>query len=543
MQRLTHLFAALDGTTRRTRKIEALTKYFEDSPPHDAAWTLYLLSGQRKTRAVSRRLLRRWAAEETGFPAWLIDETYRNVGDLSETLALLLPDQDESTTEGLAEVFENRILPLETATQEQQRAIIVAAWRDFSAQQRLVFHKLISGAFRVGVGRSTVLQALAAAKNVSQSLLEQRLMGKWSPEADSFASLLAPEGKEESQLAPFPYYLASPLDRSLESLGSIDEWQIEWKWDGIRAQLVHSSHGTCLWSRGEEIISRQFPEIIEAAAGLPDDCILDGEVLAWENNRPLRFHALQRRLNRTSVEPSLFVDVPIVFMVYDLLQDRGEDIRDRPLHERRTLLENLLRRNCMSEASSGSPNTDVVRLSRVLRPASWDEVERLRQQAQQQRTEGVMIKRRASRYESGRRVGDWWKFKREPYSLDAVLVAAQRGHGKRATLYTDYTFAIWKQDELVTIAKAYSGLTDAEILKVDEFVRRNTTATRGPVRIVKPELVFEIGFDDIRLSPRHKSGIALRFPRMLRQRGDKSAGEADSIETTRMLLARLESDQ
>ncbi|MGB0716433.1 MAG: ATP-dependent DNA ligase [Phycisphaerae bacterium] len=537
MKRLCELYTRLDGTTRRSRKLDALRWYFRDAPSEDAVWTLFLLSGHRQVRAVSNRLLRVWASEESGYPLWLINETYQNIGDLSETLALLLPDTgDTGSDEGLGTVMRERVLSLQDASVEVQRDIVISAWRSFSPMQRFLFHKLISGAFRVGVGRSTVLRGFAEAHDLPVALVEKRLMGRWEATPAFLERVLAPGMDEEQGSTPLPFFLASPLERELSSLGDPAAWQVEWKWDGIRAQLVRHQDESFLWSRGEEPIHDQFPELVAASMNLPSDCILDGEVLAWEDSQPLPFHHLQKRLNRQRVEPSLFHDVPVVFMAYDILFD-GKDIRDLSTVERRERLEHV--HGSFVDAADRDHQA-LFRVSPLLAFDQWDAVEAFRHAATTNRTEGVMLKRKDASYGSGRRVGDWWKFKRDPYTLDAVLIAAQRGHGKRATLFTDYTFAIWKDDQLVTIARAYSGLTNDEIVEVDRFVRTHTTATRGPVRMVKPQLVFELGFDDIRVSDRHKAGLALRFPRMLRIRGDKAVADADSVETARLLLNQAE---
>jgi DNA ligase-1 len=532
VKRFTDLYFALDATTRRRGKIAALVRYFAAAPAADAAWALYLLSGRRLMRALPTRSLRQWAAEEAGLPLWLVDECYDNVGDLSETLSLIVLDPGPGTCASLADLIERQLLPMQERDARGQRASLRGLWRELDGPQRFLIHKLILGGFRVGVAQKTVVDALSEVAAIPPAVLMHRLMGVWKPTAEDYARLVDPRGDDVRQAQPYPFYLASPLSSSLTTLGTIDAWQIERKWDGVRAQLIRRNGQTHLWSRGEELVSPQFPEVLEAAGDLQADVVLDGELLAWEGDRPLAFHYLQRRLNRKDVAPVLFHDIPVVFMAYDLLEQEGRDCRSESLRARRARLHHVV----------SSCSNAVIRISPVLACANWSDVERHRDDARRAMTEGVMIKSVEAPYGVGRQKGAWWKLKHDPHSIDAVLSAAQRGHGKRATLFTDYTFAVWDQQQLVTITKAYSGLTDSEIREVDRFVRRNTTARRGPVSFVKPELVFELAFDGLRPSKRHKSGLALRFPRIARRRTDKTPEEADTLDDVRALLAAWEAN-
>jgi DNA ligase-1 len=526
VRRFTELYLALDATTRRLQKVGALVDYFRGAAAADAAWALYLLCGRRLLRALPSPRLRRWVAEEAGWPLWLVEECYDNVGDLSETLSLLVPDPGPGTDAPLAEVIERQLLPLAQLDSEGQRRAVVSTWRELDRPQCFLFHKLISGAFRVGVARQTVVQALSEVSGVAPAVVAHRLMGTWRPAPEDYKRLLNPQGTDVQEAQPYPFYLASPLEAALETLGDIGTWQVEWKWDGVRAQLIRRGGHAYLWSRGEELVNEQFPEIVAAAQSLSEDAVLDGELLAWERDGPLPFHYLQRRLNRKRVIPVLFHDIPVIFMAYDLLERGGNDCRAEPLSVRREALRCYL-------SACASP---VLRVSPVLPGGSWGDVARLRSEARRAGTEGVMLKSRSAPYGVGRQRGAWWKLKCEPYVVDAVLTAAQRGHGKRATRFTDYTFAVWHQQQLVTIAKAYSGLIDAEIREVDRFVRRNTTERHGPVHVVRPELVFELAFEGIQPSDRHRSGLALRFPRIARRRMDKRPAEADTLDALRALL-------
>jgi len=527
MRRFTDLYLRLDATTRTTEKVSALVEYFREAPREDAAWALALLTGRRRRRAVSTTNLRRWAAEATSLPLWLIEESYMAVGDLSETLALLLPENEEGTDEPLHELFERRLLPLAKMTEEDQNGVIAQAWRDLGSMQRLVFHKLISGGFRVGAQTKIVVRALAEVTGLEPGVVAHRLGGEWSPTAEDYERLLDPEAELEDPARPYPFFLASPLERRPDTLGEPADWLIEWKWDGVRAQIIRRDGRTLVWSRGEELVGESYPELRALGEALPDGVVLDGEIVAWENDRPLPFAALQRRIGRKQVQAMLFTDVPVVFMAFDLLERDGEDLRDEPVEHRRAKLSELV------EPLAGAHQ---IRLSEPIEAPSWEALDARREEARERRVEGLILKRRGSPYRVGRVRGDWWKWKVDPFSVDCVLTHAQPGHGKRATLFTDYTFSVWENGELVPVTKAYSGLTDAEIDRVDAFVRRNTVARMGPVRAVKPEHVFELHFEGIQESGRHKSGIALRFPRMARWRTDKKIDEADTLETLRRLL-------
>lgn len=529
MKRFVRLFERIDRTTRTNEKVAALVDYFAATDPADAAWVVAVLTGRKITRAVSSRLLRDLACEQTHLPAWLLGECYDAVGDLSETLALLLPETERGTDESLSELIEHRILPLDGADQQTQAKIVRRAWADLSTPQRFLYHKMISTNFRVGVSRKLVVRALAEVAGVDAGVVAHRLSGRWTPSAEAYRRLIDPDVQAAEPGRPYPFCLAHQLDDPPATLGPVEDWQIEWKWDGIRAQLIHRNDHVLLWSRGDELIAPAFPEIVRDGRLLPEGTVLDGEVLAWADDRPLPFAKLQRRLNRKSVQPSFWPEVPVAFVAYDLLEAEGQDQRDRPTVERRQRLEALFER---------MPETPGLVLSPVLKMGDWDEAERWRQQSRDRGVEGLMLKRRDAPYGVGRTAGLWWKLKIEPYRLDMVMVAAQLGHGRRASLYTDYTFAVRHAGELVTVTKAYSGLTDDEIAQVDHWVRRHTLDRRGPVRIVEPVQVFELAFEGIQPSSRHKAGLALRFPRIARWRQDKSADQADELATLQQMLER-----
>lgn len=548
MRAFTALFGELDRTTRTNEKVEALVSYFSSAAPPDAAWALHVLTGGRVKRAVNTRLLRGWAAEESGLPLWLVEESHDAVGDLAETLSLLLPEGEGVLDEPLHRVMEDRVLPLPMLPEGAKRDMIVASWRRMDQPQRFVFLKLITGAFRVGVARTLVIRGVARALDLSPAVLAHRLAGEWVPSARAWEALASPgEPGGQGPGGPYPFFLAHPLEEEPGVLGSRADWQVEWKWDGIRAQLLKRGGELLLWSRGEELMTHRFPEITEAAAGLPDGTVLDGEILAWKGDGPLSFNHLQRRLNRKTVGPRLRAQVPVRFLAYDLLEWHGDDVRTRPLRNRRALLEDLLEdlepgrvepeQTSLLPLDSPAGGAAVLALSPLVPADTWAGVAQARSGSRERGVEGVMLKRLDSPYGVGRPRGDWWKWKVEPHTVDAVLLYAQRGHGRRAGLYTDYTFGVWEGGELVPVAKAYSGLTDREIRRVDRWIKAHTTERFGPVRAVEPELVFELAFEAARPSPRHRAGVALRFPRMSRWREDKPAAEADHLDTLRRLAA------
>ncbi|MFW5653850.1 MAG: ATP-dependent DNA ligase [Planctomycetota bacterium] len=621
MDQFTALYLALDRAKGTNAKVEAMVTYFRDAPPEDAAWAVALLCGNRRfRRPVTGTLLRRLAADVTGLPAWLIGESYSVVGDLSETLALVLPEQIEvpetapaaagraagdvsgdvpadtdagrhavnheisgrqserlstsGATMSLQSLIEDHTLPLAAMTDEQRAAAIRVMWQRLSSpQQRLVWHKIMLGSLRVGVAEKNVARALSEIAGTDPAEMAFRMSGHWVPSAEHYLSVVSadasahvgsgPAGdaavRDSSNspraTGPYPFFLAYQVDEppSDERLGSVEAWVAEWKFDGIRAQIIRRDDGVMMWSRGDELITEAFPEIAIAAESLPPGTVLDGELLAWEKGRPLPFSLLQRRLNRKRVELMLWDDVPVAFIVFDLLEVEGQDLRETMLSERRRQLRSIV---------AELPADSKIIMADPIEITSWTQLAHLRAESRDRGVEGLMLKRKESAYGVGRRKGDWWKWKVDPFTVDCVLMAAQRGHGRRAGLYTDFTFGVWDVSNashdhaesegshgtwpanasatLVPVTKAYSGLTDDEFREVNRFIRSHTIGEHGPYRTVEPHLVFEIAFEGIQASNRHKSGIALRFPRMLRLRTDKRAEAADTLQAMQDLLGQLE---
>ena len=543
MKRFADLYWRLDATTGTTEKVAALRDYFAGAAPDDAAAALAVLSGGRQLRTITAGQLRMWAAEVTGYPAWLVEDCYAHVGDLAETLALVLPDPDASRSdsdpadESLAALIHRTIHALKGADDGRQRAVVTDVWRRLGPRERIVWHKLLTGGLRVGVSRTLVARALADLAGVDPAVMAHRLMGE-TPDGSGFRRLLEPGDTETAARRPYPFYLAAALDRTdvdavATALGRVSDWQAEWKWDGMRAQLVRRTDVT-LWSRGEELVNEAFPEITTAGASLPAGTVLDGELLAWRDGRLLGFSALSKRAGRKRITRAVLDEVPCIFVAYDLLEADAADLRSRPLDERRRLLERLVP-GVFPDPPGAVPPTRIQR-SPPVAATSWEDLAARRAESRGRGVEGLMLKRRTSGYGVGRVRGDWWKWKIEPLEIDAVLLYAQAGHGRRAGLHSDYTLGLWHEGGLVTIAKAYSGLSDAEIVEIDRIVRATTVERHGPVRICRPTLVMQLAFEGVAASTRHKSGLAVRFPRIVRWRRDKEPSEAGSLADLRRLV-------
>lgn len=548
MKQFADLYARLDATNSSNAKLAALKDYFRAAPAEDAAWAVYFLAGGRPRQLLPTRLLRALALYGSGVPEWLFEESYQAVGDLAETIALLLPETEHASQAGLAEWMRDKLLPLRGSDPATLVERLLPLLDELDRPSKLVCIKLITGSFRVGVSKLLVTRALAGLAELDPKQVAQRLVGYTDiaalPVAADFERLIAPAGEEAGNERnaghPYPFFLAHALQLPVEDfedqLGPVTGWLVEWKWDGIRGQLVKRNGQLWVWSRGEELVTERFPELGVLAEALPDGTVVDGEIVVWKGGRIQPFALLQQRIGRRTLTAKVLAAAPVAVLAYDLLEWQGADRRHEPQEVRRRLLEEVV-------TACGK---DCLKLSSVLTGDDWLDLARQREASRSLGVEGMMLKRRDAQYGVGRTkdVGVWWKWKIDPYTVDAVLIYAQRGHGRRASLYTDFTFAVWDADasepgrKLVPFAKAYSGLTDEEMRQVDAIVRKTTVEKFGPVRSVTPTLVFELGFEGIARSTRHKSGIAVRFPRMLRWRLDKPVAEADTVQTLQALLPR-----
>ena len=525
MKDFSNLISAIEITNKTNAKIEALVTYFKAAPDKDKLWLIALFTGKRPSRPVKSNLMKNWCMEITKLPEWLFLESYSSVGDLGETLALLLPNP-ENTIEKPLHIWMDELIQLKQKTDKEKKEYVLNAWNGLQVQERLIFNKLIGGSFRIGVSKKTLVNALAKLSGIDSNQLMHSIIGNWSPNTITFTDLLHGEHINYDNSKPYPFCLAYALEKDLKDLGDEKSWQVEYKWDGIRGQIIKRKEEVFIWSRGEELVTEQFPEIVEAISFFKDDFVIDGEILAIKDSAVLLFNDLQKRLNRKNVTKKLLEEVPVGLYIYDILELNNIDLRDEPLHERRTRLEELFNQN----------KSDVLQLSEIINFKNWNELDDVRNGARQFNSEGLMLKSKTSSYHVGRKKGDWWKWKVDPLTIDAVMIYAQKGSGRRSSKYTDYTFAVQQDDKLVTVAKAYSGLTDKEITEISRWVNKNAIEKFGPVRTVKPELVFEIAFEGIALSNRHKSGVALRFPRIKRWRKDKTVKDIDTIESVKALI-------
>lgn len=525
MKHFAALINSLESTNKTNAKIDAIIDYLERAPDEDKVWFIALFTGKRPKRNVGTNFMKEWALEITKLPLWLFQESYSSVGDLGETLSLILPQPSHKIERTLSQ-WMHEIIALNNKTESEKKIFVLTSWDGLDYTERLIFNKLLGGSFRIGVSDKTLINALTKYSGQESSALMHSMMGKWLPGEISFQELIAAEKVNPDNSRPYPFCLAYPLEKSLEELGTPDEWQIEYKWDGIRGQIIRRNDEVFIWSRGEELVTEQFPEVVSTIKAMNGNFVLDGEILAVKDGKVLNFNELQKRLNRKTITKKMLSEIPIEVFVYDLLELDGTDLRDKPIASRRVMLEELL----LNKAPQN------IHLSQIIAFEQWEELNEIRENSREINSEGLMLKQKNSPYHAGRKKGDWWKWKISPLTIDAVLIYAQKGSGRRSAYYTDYTFAVKNGDALVTIAKAYSGLTDKEIMEVSKFVNKNAIEKFGPVRTVKAELVFEIAFEGIGFSSRHKSGVALRFPRIVRWRKDKKVDEIDELEEIKKLI-------
>jgi DNA ligase-1 len=527
MKAFAELYQLLDQTNKTNAKVELLVGYFNAASASDKLWVLALFSGRTIKRTIKTNQLRDYCCEYGSIEPWLFDECYQVVGDLAEVMASILPNsKGADQPPGLEECIE-RIRSMKGQSDDEKKKLLFDTWSQLHSFERFVFNKLISGGFRIGVSQKLVCKALSLHTGVDENVLAHRLMGNWSPDNTDFESLVLNASEKDNHSQPYPFCLAYPVESEVADLGIADDWQAEWKWDGIRGQLIVRGGEMYLWSRGEELVTDKFPELAILKDILPEGTVLDGELLPYKFNQPLAFRDLQLRLNRKTVSAKLQKEVPVIFMAYDLLESDSVDRRAESLASRRSRLEAIVK----------LADTTLLIISPLVNFCDWQDLTLQRESSRAKMSEGLMLKAKSSVYETGRKKGAWWKWKVNPFTIDAVLIYAQRGHGRRANMYTDYTFALWDDGVLVPFAKAYSGLTDEEIRKVDDFIKKNTKEKFGPVRSVNAELVFEIAFEAVNISTRHKSGVAVRFPRIQRWRNDKKPQDANSLQDLKALSA------
>lgn len=439
------LLFTLGTSTKTNDKLQALSTYFAHADEKDKVWVIALFSGRRPRRTVSGTQLAVWCCELVDLPIWLFQECYHTVGDLSETIALLIPESSTSFPigggrEGAGGAREahhplhyyvEQFQQLEKATEPEKKTFILQSWLELSSRERFVFNKLLSGTFRVGVSQKLMVNALARTVQLEPSVIAHRISGNWDPATTSFEQLLSEQSTQTDHSKPYPFYLAYALENPLQDLGIPADWQAEWKWDGIRGQIIKRNDQLFVWSRGEDLITDKFPEYIILQSKLENGTVIDGEILPYKDGQVLNFNVLQTRIGRKNITKKNLQEAPVGLFAYDLLEINGEDIRHWALAERRAALETLV----------NSLQLPWLQLSPIVTFSNWDELTTIREQSRNLNSEGLMLKRRASAYQVGRKRGDWWKWKIDPLTIDAVMIYAQKGTGRRSNLYTDYTFA------------------------------------------------------------------------------------------------------
>jgi len=540
MKQFAALVYTIGTSTKTNEKLQALQDYFAAAPEKDMVWVIAVFSGRRPKRIVNSTFLKDLCIEICNIPYWLFEECYHTVGDLGETIALLLPEpgtlaaglQDVNTTEKTLSYYLEHFISILKEPDEIRKTFILNSWQQMDRNEKFVFNKLITGGFRIGVSQTIMVKALAKTKQVSPSVIAHRISGNWDPATTTADDLLSESSSTIDHSKPYPFYLSYAVEGEPADLGDINEWTAEWKWDGIRGQIIKRNNELFVWSRGEELVTEKFPEYHAFAPALPDGLVLDGEIICLDTSagdgiiKPLPFAVLQTRIGRKNISKKQLTGAPVGFIAYDILEYEGKDLREEPFINRRTLLEQVI----------ATVNNPMLLISPTVQATDWQTLHTSRAGSREKGSEGLMLKRNNSPYLSGRKKGDWWKWKIDALTIDAVMIYAQKGHGRRSNLYTDYTFAVKDGDKLVPFAKAYSGLTDKEFAQVDAFVKRNSIEKFGPVRTVKPELVFEIAFEGIAASNRHKSGVALRFPRISRWRSDKTVDEINTLDDLKEIL-------
>jgi len=540
LNKFSKLFHELDSNNSINKKIDLLINYFLSNSALNNSWTIFLLIGKNNKRFISGKSLREYYSKTFTLPMWLINTCYQKVGDSAEVITLLLSNKiitKKSKDISLDDLIKNKLPGLQKINEEEKIEKIKQYWEMIPQEDLLVFNKILTGTFRIGVSRGIVKKSLSKLANVDESTIAHRLMGEFIPSSETYNFIVSHASyQKELVYKPYPFQLANTLDISLKNL-CVNEYQFEWKYDGIRGQIIKRSENITIWTRGEELVNNSFPELVNLISLINEDFVIDGEILIWDstNDYPSEFGLLQKRLRRKSPSNKIQKDLPISFIIYDLLELNGHDLRDNILSERRDQLEKAY---LTWKIKTSDPYFYKLRLTNLLKVNNWDDVETKKNESRNFNTEGLVIKNKNSRYLHGRKKGNWWKYKVDPMQLDAVLIYAKGGSGKRADLYTDYSFALWKDKELTKFASAYSGLNNVEIKELDKWIRKNTVEKFGPVRSVKPLLVFEISFENIQYSTRHKSGIAVRFPRITKWRRDKSIFDADSIENAYKLMVR-----
>lgn len=520
MKRFAELCAILESTANAREKMAALTVYFQDAPPPDAIWAIRLLLGWKPSRIATSQTLRRWARECVQFPDWLFEESCAAVGNLLETLALLIPLPDTPGDVPLHVRMQRDLLPLRDLTENEQRAAVSAAWTQMDAQQRFVWNTLLTGGFRPHVSEKTLIRALSAWRGLPTTVLACRLKQEWEPTVAGYRALFSHDiaALDSSQLYPFQRWYEEPPARGAS--GAIGDWRIDWHRNGMRAQLIKRGSSVFLWSDDHVIVNDTFPEICEAMAAMTDGTVLDGVITAWSADGPLHRAELERRMKRKRLTKKFKHEVPVRYWVYDLLEIQGEDVRTQPFRQR------------IHQAAGIIPTEvgSVIHLAEPLEAASWHRLHALRNDARRHGADGVLLRRwTASACPSTRKADQWRVWKADPLTAPVVLVYVQALNAASGQRSVEGTFAAWDGGDLVPVAKTSAGFSDEDVNAIEEFAKQHTVERFGPVRSLKAELVFTLAFDSVSLSTRRKSGLVLHHPRVAGRLLDASIHDAERI--------------
>ena len=537
MRNFATLFKELDETAQADLKIEALINYFKKVPPEDLAWTVSLLLGRKIKQVISVKRLRKWSVELTQIPDWLLAECLNNVGDLAETISLILPFEGNSENIPLHVWIEQCIFPLKDQQEEIQKEKIVSFWHQLNSVERFLFNKLVTGSFHVDIPPKLIIKALSSFCSLNEKYISQRLIGNWVPTAGFFNFLCTSNVSDTMANIPYPFNPVVQLDLKVEDLGNINQWLFEWKWNGIRSQIIKRENKVFIWSHDEDLLNDSFPELYELGSILPDGTVIEGIIIPIRDNILLPSAELKKRIAKRYPVKKILSDIPVSFVAFDLLEFDKEDIRNKSLNQRRNLLKEIL--NDITDKR--------IILSGVVECNSWKDLKIARSEAGKKSVDGLMLKRLYSPYsigsetivsamQSGILTTNWYKWKNDPLTINAILLYARLEQGSTSPLFKEYTFALWHDGKLIPFAKTSSGLTDEEIIQVDSFIRKNTLGKFGPVRTVKPELVFKLEFDGIQKSSRNKSGIVVLSPHITRWHHYKKIEEAGSLNSLTILL-------
>ena len=527
MRQFAALIRKLELSSRQNEKVLVLSAYFQEAAEKDRVWAIALLSQRRPSRTMTLRQMKKWALEFSGIPEWLFEESYQIVGDLAETIALILPPPTGQAEQGLSHWIET-ITELKGRASEAQKALVFKSWEVLDKAERFQFNKLVTGSFRVSVSQRLMTRALSLATGMPETVLAHRISGGWDPESTAFQDLVREQSPTEEAGRPYPFQRIHPLEEGPNVLGETSGYLIDWKWEGIRCQLIRRSSNSFIWSEKGELITGAFPAIASALDNFPEGLVLDGEIVIMQDAGVGPASGIEKRLGMKKPGPKALRELPAAFIAFDILEREGTDLRDRPLLERKQQLLDL--------AGQVDATGEVILFSDPLPVNDWADVAGFRAEARNMRADGLLIKKRELPYRSGDVEGPWLHWKPEAHTINALLIYATRGQGGSTRQYTDLSFAVWAGDQLVPFTRTIEGLPEEDMAELSSWIRENTVERFGPVRSVRAEQVFEIAFEGIEPSSRHRSGLILRSPRILRWCRGLTPDRAGKLSSLKKLL-------